>query len=468
MLQQWINEGAAEGSSQDLPPPPAWPEGWQLGSPDLVITAPGSYVLAAGGPDVYRNLVIPLPPNVGNRFVRAVELWSGNPRVVHHAFLDVDETRQSRRLAASEAPPGFDGMELPESAVMPGGQLLGWQPGKLPHPSPEGLAWILKSNMDLVVQLHLHPSGKPEPVQPSVGFFFTGQAPTNMPFRIKLARFDFEIPPGVSNFLVDQSYTLPVDVALAGILPHVHYLGRDLQAYAELPTGDRRWLLWIKDWDFNWQGDYRYAQPVPLPKGSRIVMRYTYDNSTNNLRNPNRPLKPVRHGLQTTDEMAGLVLQAVARNVQERSVLAQDYGKYFIRVSADYYRFLVQADPGDVAARVKLGRALASQGDRNGAYEQLLAAVTLGPSDDKAHYELGYLLLLQNRLDEAYDEFQAVVRLRPADAQAFGNLGVIAMRRGRLDEARGHLENALRLNPDDGIARQNLERLAAATGTAKP
>src|SRR5207247_302604 len=100
----------------------------------------------------------------------AVEFNPGNPKIVHHAFINVDVTRQSRRQAERENPPGFEGMVLPQSAQMPGGQLLGWQPGKQPYRGSQGLAWVLEGNTDLVLQLHMQPSGKPEPVQPSVAF----------------------------------------------------------------------------------------------------------------------------------------------------------------------------------------------------------------------------------------------------------------------------------------------------------
>ena len=360
IFQRWVAEGAVEGDPTDLPPLPRVHAGWQLGHPDLVVTLPQAYTLSAEGKDVYRNVVIPIPV-AASRYVKGVEVLTGNPKVVHHAFINVDETRQSRRLAEKQNPPGFDGMDLPESAIMPGGQFLGWQPGKMPSLMPDGLSWMLKTNVDLVLQMHLHPSGKLETVQPAIGFYFTDQAPTNIPFRIKLARFDFEIPAGAANYLVEQSYVLPVDVSLLRVLPHAHYLGKDLQGYALLSGGEKRWLIWIRNWDFNWQGDYQYAQPVFLPKGTRLVMHYLYDNSTNNLRNLNQPPRPVRHGLQTTDEMAGLVFQAVARNSEDRSILAKDYSKYFVRVSMDYYRFLLKLNAEDSQAHIKLGRALVAQ-----------------------------------------------------------------------------------------------------------
>ena len=458
IIQQWVAEGAVEGNPNDLPPLPRFPEDWQLGHPDLVVTLPQPYTLPAEGKDVYRNVVIPIPVAT-RRYVKGVEVLAGNPKVMHHAFINVDETRQARRLAEKQNPPGFDGMDLPESVIMPGGQFLGWQPGKMPSLVSDGLSWVLKTNVDLVLQMHLHPSGRPETVQPAIGFYFTDQAPTNVPFRIKLARFDFEIPAGAADYVVEQSYVLPVDVSLLRVLPHAHYLGKDLQGYALLSTGEKRWLIWIRNWDFNWQGDYQYAQPVVLPKGTRLVMHYLYDNSTNNTHNPNQPPKPVRHGLQTTDEMAGLVFQAVVRNAEDRSILAKDYSEYFVRLSMDYYRFLLNLNADDEEAHIKLGRALVAQGQTPEGITHLLAAVRIQPDDDKAHYELGYAYLLQNRLTAASQEFYSVIRLNRDDYQAFGSLGVICLREGRLADAQTYFETALRLNPDDVVARQNLRLL---------
>jgi Flp pilus assembly protein TadD len=232
-----------------------------------------------------------------------------------------------------------------------------------------------------------------------------------------------------------------------------------LQGYALLPSGEKRWLIRIRNWDFNWQGDYQFTQPVFLPKGARLVMHYTYDNSTNNLRNPNSPPKPLRHGLQTTDEMAGLVFQAVARDAQDRSILAKDYSEYFVHVSMDYYKFLLKLDAGDATAHLKLGRALVAQGQTSEGTTHLMSAIRIKPDDDKGHYELGYAYLLENRLKEAYQEFQTVVRLNSNDSQAFGNLGLICLKAGKLAEAQTYLETALRLNPDDLVAQQNLRLL---------
>src|SRR5207244_5377666 len=137
----------------DLPSLPKWTKGWQLGQPDLIIAMTEPYTLAPNGKDVYRNFVIPIPVSE-RHFVAAVEFRPGNPKVVHHAAMRVDPTRLSRKADEQDPGLGFGGMTFPESTVVPNGQFLNWQQGKLPYRSPEGLAWVLNKNTDMVVQLH--------------------------------------------------------------------------------------------------------------------------------------------------------------------------------------------------------------------------------------------------------------------------------------------------------------------------
>jgi len=159
-----------------------------------------------------------------------------------------------------------------------------------------------------VIQIHYHPSGKPEADQSSVGLTFGG--PPQMGLAAMLAGTrQIDLAPGVRHQEVSDWIAVPEDADLIGITPHAHLLCTEMKVTAELPDGRTEPLIWIKNWDFNWQGQYRYAEPVHLPKGTRIKMRYVYDNSVANPRNPSNPPKRVTFGEQTTDEMALLFLQ---------------------------------------------------------------------------------------------------------------------------------------------------------------
>jgi len=172
----WTRRG--RGDSRDLPPVPQFNEGWQLGQPDLIITLPQPYNLVAEGKDVYRDLVVPIPLPA-NRFVSGSSSFLETP-VIHHAWIFMDETGKSRRIAERQNPPGIDGMEIPDSAVMPSGQLT-WQPGRVPYFAPPGLSWALRTNTDLLLQLHMHPSGKAGNGHAAIGFHFTTSLPPTRP-----------------------------------------------------------------------------------------------------------------------------------------------------------------------------------------------------------------------------------------------------------------------------------------------
>ncbi len=457
-VEKWVASGAREGDPMDLPPLPKWTAGWQLGTPDLIVVLPQAYDLAAEGRDVYRNFVVPIPVSE-RRFVKAVEFLPGNWKVVHHAFINVDSTRFSRRKAEKEKPPGFSGMQLPETVRMPAGHFLGWQPGTRAYAAPDGLAWVLEPNTDLVLQLHLQPSGKPELVQPSVGLYFTTQAPTNMAFRLNLNPLIIDIPAGKKDYVIEDEYMLPIDVDLIAVSTHAHYLGQRMEGYAEFPDGKRKELILIKNWDFKWQGDYRYEKPIFLPQGTTLHMHFTYDNSAENPHNPHRPPQRVRYGLQTTDEMGELWFQVLPRNARERNILARDFYGHLGQVTIRYNEYVLQENPNDAQAHTGVGRAQVFFGKVAEAMDHFERAIKADPKYDRAYYELGYVFLQRNQLPEAQQAFEKVVGLNPDDYEAHGSLGVIALRRGDLNGAQRHFEAALRVNPDDAIARGNLERL---------
>jgi hypothetical protein len=460
LIQQWVTDGAPEGSPADLPPPPRWADGWQLGSPDLVVTVPETYTLAADGKDVYRNFVIPVPLTQP-RHIKAVE-FRFDTRAVHHAITRIDRTKQSRRLDAQDSVPGFGGMDAPASTESAGGHFLSWQPGRGPTRFPDGLAWTLQPGSDLVVQVHLQPTGKPEPVRPTVALYFTEMAPTNRSAKIGLGSYDIDIPAGATDYTVQDSYELPIDAQVIAILPHTHYLGKRLEGFATLPDGTTKPLLRIKDWDFNWQSDYRFAEPVSLPKGSRLSMRYTYDNSTNNLRNPNHPPVRVKYGLQSKDEMGELWLQVLASNEKELAKLEADYARRIVTDTIVFNQLQLSRDPGNAHAHTQLGKALMSVGRASEATFHFRAAVRLNNNADEAHYHLGLLAMDRNDDAEAEAEFNQVMQINPEHYKARNNLGLLCLNQGRLAEAESHFNDVLRINPGDTLAQNNLRLVARA------
>jgi len=459
-IQQWVEQGAPAGDARDAPPPPRWREGWQLGQPDQIIQLLRPYSLAAEWNDVYRNFVIPIPAT-SRRYVKAVELLPGNARVVHHAFMFIDPTRESRRLDELDPEPGFSGLHTPPTAQTPPGQFLSWQPGKLPTTDADDLAWPLEKDCDLVLQMHLRPSGKPELIQPSVGFYFTtARNSSRTPFKLGLWTRAIDIPPGDSTYAVEESYVLPVDVEVLKVLPHAHYLCRQMQGVATLPDGTRQWLLQIKNWDFNWQGDYAYRTPLFLPKGTTLSMHYIYDNSTNNVRNPSQPPRRVKYGLSSTDEMAELWVQVLARNTNDLAILERDYQPRVLEGAISYNSYLLELDPTNARAHTEIGRASLFLNRPAQAVEHLRRAMELRPDDDEPHYNLGLLFRRQGQLNDAKVEFQRALGLNPSHFKAHGNLGLILLQEGNLAEAQLHFAQALQINPEDAIAKENLERIA--------
>ncbi len=458
LLARWVSEGALEGNRRDLPPAPQWPDSWQLGKPDLVVTMPAEYVLAADGKDVYRNFVMPIPLAM-DRYIRAVEFRPGS-KAVHHAFLRIDATRQSRRLDEKDPEVGFPGMSTPASP--PQGHNLSWQPGKIGIVESEEFSWLLKAGSDLVVQMHMQPSGKPEPIQATAGFFFSSRPPSKTPALINLTSQVIDIPAGMTNYVVERRYTLPVDADLLSILPHAHYVAKEMQGFAQLPDGTRKWLILIKNWDFNWQTDYRYQNPIDLPKGTILVMRFTYDNSTNNVRNPNQPPRPVAYGLQTTDEMAELWFQLVPRKAADLAVLGRDFQSFLLRDLIEYNEWLLQKDPHNSVAHNDLGKGLSFQGRVDEALLQFTAAIRENPRFPDPHYNLAVLHGQAGRFKEAETEYLETLRLVPENLKARNNLAVLLMKRGDLNAAESHLRQALQTNPDDAMAKENLELISKA------
>ena len=455
LIQQWVAEGAPEGDPRSAPPIPQWPSGWLHGTPDLVGTLSRSYQLGPDGPDVYRHFVIPLSLD-RDRLVRAVEFVPGNPRIVHHAFIRVDEEGQARKLEGKDGEPGFKNMV--STARMPG-QFLTWNPGSRPIVSPPGLAWRLKKNSDLVVEVHLNRTGKPEAFQPSVGFYFTEEQPTNTCYTFKLGSYALFFPAGVTNSIVRDSLVLPVDVDVLGVYPHAHFLGKEMQGYATKPDGVKEWLVWIKQWDFNWQGDYRFIKPVHLPKGTTLHLQFSYDNSTNNPANPNDPPARVLYGERSNDEMCELGLQVLTSRTNDANILAETVSRHRTKLISAGWRQRIMLDPKDAEALTRLGMSLWAENRRPEAWDYLERAVKVGPNVAEAHYNKGVFLRMHGQPAKARQQFEMALRLDAHFPKAHQQLGLALADLGLGADAQQNLEKALQVDPTDQLARDALTEL---------
>ena len=482
LLQQWAEQGAPEGDAATRPPLPALPAGWQLGQPDLVVQAPRAFTVPPGGGDLFRNFPIAVPLTA-TRYVRAIELRADTPRMLHHASVGVDRFRVSRKLDGRDGQPGFAAM--PDDEVQ---NVYGWSPGKAPFMEPADRAWRLDKGSDLVVQMHLLPTGKPEPVQPILGLFLSDTPPAHEPMLVRLESKAIDIPAGESSYVVEDSYVLPADVDVTSIYPHAHYLAKDMQGKATLPDGTTRWLIWIKAWDFRWQDQYRYATPVALPAGTRLTMRFTYDNSKGGR---------VKWGPKSSDEMAALWIEVQPRRREDVPALMRDYeerslktdiagAEMQVRTSPNdplAHNFLatkylqghrvdeataqlnlaLTLNPNDAEAHSNLADAYQQKGRLPDAVREARLAVTLKPKDDRVHFNLASALSAAGATTEAIDEFGVAAALNADNADAQFNLGVLLGARNQFADAIMHLRRAVELNPQNGDAHRNLG-LALALG----
>ncbi|HXN64622.1 MAG TPA: tetratricopeptide repeat protein [Candidatus Acidoferrales bacterium] len=489
LIGEWARVGALEGTAANTPTPPTFPEDWQLGPPDMILEAPRSITVPATGPDVFWNFIFSPQLNT-RRYVRAIEIRPGGAQFVHHANLIVDRERSARQQE-KEPGAGVPGMDLKimRTTFDFDSHFLFWKPGSTPWQEPDGLAWELDPGNDLVLNAHMRTSGKPREVRPSIGLYFTDKPPNRFPMLIQLEDDqDLDIPAGTQDFVIHDQFRLPVDVHVLAVYPHAHYLGHLLEGYATLPTGERKWLIRIPNWDPSWQGVYHYRDPVYLPKGSVISMHFHYDNSSANPRNPHRPPRRVRGGNMAIDEMGHLWLQVLPAgpgddrreieqalmehrldkdpdNVQARMMLgALMLSRLNPAAAAAVLQEAVRLDPKQSRDHNLYGAALTALGRLPEAKEQFEAAISEEPGYVNARYNLAKTLVKMGEFDQAQAEFRQVVSAVPKDAQAHSDLGELLMRMGNASGALEQFETALSLDPSLAVARHNRDILQGSSG----
>lgn len=463
LIGRWAAEGAPEGrattrfSSLDT-----GERGWQLGVPDLVVRLPEPYPVPTGTSDVYRKFVLPVPVEE-LRWIRALEVRPGPDGAIHHARIMIDATGRARDLDARDPLPGYDGF-MADSAEFPRGHVLGWAPGKTTTAQPDSLSWPLAPGTDLVLQLHMLPRAEPVAVRPEVGLYFAKTPATLHPVAVMLNSLTIDIPAGDTTHVVLDRYRLPVAVDMLAIYPHAHYLAKEIHATAYLPDGTERTLLRIDDWDYNWQDEYRYVKPVRLPAGTQVEMRYVYDNSAANPRNPHHPPQPVRFGPKATDEMAQLMLQVLTVNPGDRKVLAQNLRLKSVRDEILGYQARLRREPTDHVSRTGLAVRYLEVGEIETALRELREAIRLSPEFPDAHYNLGSALQARGAVKDAIAAYRRAIELEPDYAEAHNNLGVLLEMVGDRASGVAHYRRAVQIQPHQAGALSNLGNALVADG----
>jgi hypothetical protein len=319
-LLRWANNGAPEGDRKDLPPVPKFTEGWVIGEPDLVVTTP-EYKVPADGFVEYEYIEIPTNLTE-DRWIRALEVRPGNREVVHHVIVHARPPQPERRPAALQyadgmnvpagqtgGPPEDDngpkrkrGQSLYPRPQRSGVAIGGFAPGTSTLTFEPGTAMLLRKGSSMVVQMHYTTNGEATTDRTKVGLFFAKEPPKEELRFANLSNGSFVIPPGASDFVVSAEMTMAADVTLRRMLPHTHLRGKSWEYTAIYPDGRSEILLAVPKYDFNWQTDYVFAEPLKLPKGTKIRAVAHYDNSAANKSNPD-PTTEVRWGDQTWEEM---------------------------------------------------------------------------------------------------------------------------------------------------------------------
>ncbi len=499
LIADWVKSGQPEGNAHDQIPAPKFTSEWQLGPPDLVLRMPQPFVMQPSGSDVFRNFIVPTGLHE-TKYVRALELRLDNTRVVHHANIVLDRTQSLRHRDGEDGHPGFPGMDVTTEAAAndfdPDSHFLFWKPGTILRPEPDDMSWRLDPGTDLIVNLHLQATGKTESVQAEIGIYFSPRPPTRFPMLIQLEHDGvINIPPGDRTFAVTDELRLPRDVNVLAIYPHAHYLGKLIEAWAVLPDGSRKWLIRIPDWDINWQAVYDYRRPVFLPKGTKVAMRITYDNSTLNPRNPSNPPKLVKSGDLSTDEMGHVWLQVLPvatpgaqansedpRFDLQEAVMRRRLQKYPGDFLAHYnlaallqargkvddaiavYREALRIEPQNATAHNSMGSALLLKEDVTDALAEFRKALAADPAYDNARYNLAHALAMNGDFAHAASEYQQFLAAKPADAAAQAALGTVLVKLGRYPDALTCFRESARLNPKDADVQANLGTLLVFAG----
>lgn len=306
-IRDWVNNGTPQGNPVNAPNPPTYSSQGLIQNPDFSEKIQ-TFTSYASNQDVYRYFAIPTNFSTA-KYISEWEIIPGNPAIVHHVLIFIDPTGQALIDEANDPNPGY---YKPTNSAFSDYRLIGvWAPGELKFKAPNGFGFKLEPNAAIVLQIH-YPSGSIGQVDSTriqlkwangnVRELF------NQPFlnhaSNSLQNGPLFIPANTTQHFIEK-FTIPniIDLTFFSVAPHMHLIGRSIETYGIKPNGDTLKFIRINNWNFSWQGNYFFQQPIKVPKQTVLWSKAFYDNTSNNPFNPNNPPQDVYAGEATTDEM---------------------------------------------------------------------------------------------------------------------------------------------------------------------
>jgi Copper type II ascorbate-dependent monooxygenase, N-terminal domain/Copper type II ascorbate-dependent monooxygenase, C-terminal domain len=302
-ILDWVAAGTPQGDPADMPDPLPDRGQWVLGDPDLVLPMTQEFNVPRGK-DVYRCFVLPGTFDT-TQYASAFDVVPGDRKLVHHVLLFADTKGEAAKLDGQDGQPGYDCFGSPGISLSINSVLAGWAPGQRPHFLPDGIGVELPKNSQIVMQVHYYPIGRSGVDLTRVGVYFSKVDIQQRLFNIPVLNTSFKIEANADSQQVNATFpVLPfLDGKVISVYPHMHLLGTKINVEVTDSTQNTRPMIYIDNWDFNWQGPYTYVDPLVVKSGSTIKLTCTYNNSDSNPKNPNNPIVPVGWGERTTDEM---------------------------------------------------------------------------------------------------------------------------------------------------------------------
>ncbi len=288
LVFRWVDGGAPEGNPTDLPSAPEFTVGWSIPQPDTVLyMSEEPFAVPAEGVVDYQMFVVD-PGFTEDKWIKAIEPRPGNLAVVHHILVFVQKPDKYKKGRAG----GLNNEWI-----------AAYAPGFRQRPLPEGMATFVPAGSKLIFQMHYTPNGSPQQDRSSLGMVFADPTEVRQEAAVQSsANYSFRIPPGADDHEVRGEYVFRKDAVLLSMMPHMHLRGKAFKFVAHYPGGEEEVLLDVPHYDFGWQTEYFLSQPKRMPKGTRLESIARFDNSEDNLNNPN-PKATVRFGEQTFEEM---------------------------------------------------------------------------------------------------------------------------------------------------------------------